>query len=129
MMSRGDPQGIVTTRNGDKVQHQGDSSGPPRRGAQTGALLGSVVGNVPLAAVVVGERDGAAERGSECRDVVDAEGVRWRVYELARPAGPASRAGRGLVFDSDAVVRRVSSYPKEWRDLPPADLLALSRGR
>jgi hypothetical protein len=74
-------------------------------------------------------RRSAERREAERREVVDGGGVRWRVYELARPGDPGRRGGRCLVFDSDAVVRRVATYPAGWHDLPPAELLALSWGR
>ena len=55
--------------------------------------------------------------------IVDHE--EWRVYEL----GPASYDRRGsntLVFESDGVMRRVRSFPANWRTLSIAELLALS---
>lgn len=59
------------------------------------------------------------------RDFVDAEGVRWHVYEM-----PFSdydrRRGLSLIFASDAAVRRVRSYPPNWATLSDEDLQALS---
>lgn len=43
--------------------------------------------------------------------------VQWTVYEVP---------GAALVFESENVVRRVSSYPPDWRSLADADLYALS---
>jgi hypothetical protein len=44
-------------------------------------------------------------------------GVLWTVYEVP---------GAALVFESEAVVRRVSTYPPDWRTIADADLYALS---
>jgi hypothetical protein len=51
------------------------------------------------------------------------DGVRWVVREL----GADQPDGIGcLVFESDAMVRRVRTFPSDWRDLDSIGLLALS---
>ena len=49
----------------------------------------------------------------------------WRVYELG-PAPYDRRGANSLVFESDGVMRRVRSYPENWRELSPEALVALS---
>ena len=60
------------------------------------------------------------------RVVESASGTRWHVREV-----PASRyrSRRCLAFDSGMVIRCVSEYPADWRDLDDAQLLALTRKR
>ena len=60
---------------------------------------------------------------------VDAEHVRWRVVERDARRDPGARAARCLVFDCGEAVRRVWSYPADWRRLPPEALAALSWSR
>jgi hypothetical protein len=62
------------------------------------------------------------------RSFVDpADGSRWTVVERA-PSGEREDApGRSLYFVSDGIFRRVRTYPAGWRDLPDAELAALSR--
>lgn len=59
------------------------------------------------------------------RDFVDADGIRWRVYEM-----PFSdydrRRGLSLIFASDVAVRRVRSYPANWATLSDEALATLS---
>jgi len=53
------------------------------------------------------------------------EGVPWLVFEL--PPGPFDRRSTpSLLFESENTVRRVRSYPTDWRDLPEAALFELS---
>lgn len=53
------------------------------------------------------------------------EGMPWLVYEL--PAAPFDRrSSPSLVFETESTVRRVRSYPGDWRDLSDDDLFALS---
>jgi len=47
----------------------------------------------------------------------------WLVYELLMPY---DRRGPTLVFESENIVRRVRSYPSNWRELPDMELFALS---
>jgi hypothetical protein len=58
--------------------------------------------------------------------VVDRDGVEWSIRELATPQTWA-RAPRCLVLSSRDCVRRVWSYPSEWRDLSSDALLRLGR--
>jgi len=53
--------------------------------------------------------------------------VRWLVYELPPPVFDR-RAAPSLVFESEGTVRRVRSYPAEWRSLTDEALFALSWG-
>jgi hypothetical protein len=39
------------------------------------------------------------------------------------------RAQSSLIFEADDAVRRVRNYPKDWHELPEAELYALSLGR
>ncbi|HTI63569.1 MAG TPA: hypothetical protein VL524_08655 [Gemmatimonadaceae bacterium] len=49
----------------------------------------------------------------------------WRVYEIE--SGPYDRrSGRSLIFESDGVLRRVRSYPTEWRELSDTELMEVS---
>lgn len=50
-------------------------------------------------------------------------GEDWLVYELMMPY---DRRGPTLVFESEDIVRRVRTYPPEWRELADDDLFALS---
>jgi len=67
------------------------------------------------------ETHAAQQSGREI--VVD--NVRWLVYELP-PTPFDRRSGRSLVFESDAAMRRVRTYPGNWRSLSDQALLALS---
>lgn len=49
----------------------------------------------------------------------------WRVYELPAPAYDR-RGANNLIFETDGVMRRVRTYPEDWRDLTAEALLALS---
>jgi hypothetical protein len=53
------------------------------------------------------------------------DGLPWLVYELP-PAPFDRRSTPSLVFESENTVRRVRSYPEEWRRLPDDQLFALS---
>lgn len=44
-------------------------------------------------------------------------GVEWTVYEVP---------GAALVFESEQIVRRIATYPPNWRTLSDAELYALS---
>ena len=50
--------------------------------------------------------------------------VRWLVYEHAPLLD--RRRGLTLVFESDEVMRRVRSFPANWRELSDQQLYALS---
>ena len=58
--------------------------------------------------------------------VVDPDGVEWSVREMATPQTWA-RAPRCLVLSSRDCVRRVWSYPSEWRGLSSDALMQLGR--
>jgi hypothetical protein len=59
---------------------------------------------------------------------IPSDGALWLVYELM--ASPYDRRQSPcLIFESDAVVRRVRDYPTNWRELSDDDLLALSWAR
>ena len=53
----------------------------------------------------------------------DENGTLWRVREVRTANRPAA-----LYFETDDAFRRVTSYPKDWRDLPTGELEILSRG-
>ena len=52
----------------------------------------------------------------------DEHGTLWQVREVQTPNRPAA-----LYFETDVAFRRVTSYPKDWRDLPTDELEILSR--
>lgn len=51
--------------------------------------------------------------------------VPWLVYELP-PDAFDRRSTPSLIFESDEVMRRVRSYPENWRELSDAELIELS---
>ncbi len=53
------------------------------------------------------------------------DGVTWRVYELDRDPYDR-RHSPSLVFETDAVMRKVRGYPAGWRDLTDTELLEIS---
>ena len=57
--------------------------------------------------------------------VIRIEHEEWRVYELP-PAAYDRRGCKTLVFESDGVMRRIRSFPANWRELPVDALVALS---
>jgi hypothetical protein len=57
--------------------------------------------------------------------VITVDHEQWRIYELL-PASYDRRGGNTLVFETEGVIRRVRNYPDNWRELPPAELFALS---
>jgi hypothetical protein len=59
------------------------------------------------------------------REFLDADGARWRVYE--QPVSDYDRRrGTSLIFASEAAVRRVRSFPPDWRSLSDDELARLS---
>ena len=53
------------------------------------------------------------------------DGVSWLVYEV--PAGALERrSAASLVFENEAVIRRVHGFPANWRSLGDQELLAVS---
>jgi hypothetical protein len=68
------------------------------------------------------------ERPRECaRQVIDADGVPWCVWEVVGDTSPGGRGAASLMFDSDTAGRRfrVWEYPPEWRELADEELLAV----
>jgi len=57
---------------------------------------------------------------------VDGTGVSWRVVERGTTEVPGARGPRCLIFLSEAVVRRVWTYPSDWQHLSATDLEALT---
>jgi hypothetical protein len=49
----------------------------------------------------------------------------WRLREMNAGAVPGAHAARCLICESDDVVRRIWSYPDNWRELGDEDLLRL----
>ena len=74
-------------------------------------------------------RECAASQSAPPHVVKDASGTRWRVTEVSGQHVPGARGDACLVFESDTAIRRVWHYPPSWRDLPGADLIAVSWGR
>lgn len=71
-----------------------------------------------------GDRTGAGNEPPS-RVFVDAEGIRWEVFERPHDAFDR-RSGMSLIFVSEGAVRRVRQYPDNWMDLSPDELIALS---
>ena len=77
----------------------------------------------------------AEETGSESRVAAArrksrrfwAEGMFWLVYELT-PSAFDRRSAPSLVFENDAAVRLVRTFPSNWRELSDEYLYALSFG-
>ena len=53
------------------------------------------------------------------------DGLRWLVYEVTIPF---DRRGPSLIFESHDIVRRLRTYPEEWRSLSDAKLAELMGG-
>lgn len=56
----------------------------------------------------------------------DPSGARWSVWERDTRLDPGHRAASCLIFAHEETVRRVWSYPDNWRELSPAELFELS---
>lgn len=65
--------------------------------------------------IVVSENNDSAAHGA--RRLLRIADVLWTVYEVP---------GAALVFESEYFVRRISTYPPDWRTIADADLYALS---
>jgi hypothetical protein len=64
-------------------------------------------------------------RAETARVFYDADGICWHVYE--QPSSEYDRRrGVSLIFASEAAIRRVRTYPADWRTLSDEDLAALS---
>ena len=70
----------------------------------------------------------ANRRSSERAYSEPATGERWCVREAAPSTLPGHEGARCLIFASDMILRRVWTYPADWRRLSPAELVALSWG-
>ena len=57
------------------------------------------------------------------------DGRRWTVCEVEARHLPPGERRRCLIFECDAVVRRVYGYPVDWVELDATALWALSFGR
>jgi hypothetical protein len=57
------------------------------------------------------------------------DGLLWVVREVETENVPGARAGRCLLFESDAVVRRVWEYPADWAERSDAFLRGLVERR
>jgi hypothetical protein len=58
--------------------------------------------------------------------VLEREGRQWMVYEHVRSYD--RRSSPDLVFESDAVVRRLRNFPSSWHALSSDELWALCQG-
>lgn len=59
------------------------------------------------------------------RQLVDALGREWRVYERGGAVGAPAPGRNSLVFDAEGIVRRLWQYPSSWAELSDAALLGL----
>ena len=65
--------------------------------------------------------------GARAERTLMCDGHRWLVYEHTRAFDRRSRPD--LVFESEAVVRRVRNYPTDWLKIDEAKLCEVCRGR
>ena len=72
-----------------------------------------------------GAASSSASASAAERHFVDADGVRWRVFEQAF-SDYDRRRGNSLIFASDGAVRRVRDFPANWASLSDAELAKLS---
>ena len=56
----------------------------------------------------------------------DGDGAYWIVREFEGDSVVANGGGPCLIFSSDTVFRRVRTFPSNWRELGPDELLVLS---
>ena len=73
--------------------------------------------------ITVDQADGISEAVAPIGFTAN-DGVRWMVRELF--ADQAAHGPACLVFESDAMFRRVRTFPPDWRRLDAISLLALS---
>lgn len=52
--------------------------------------------------------------------------TRWRVFEIETAEHPWAHQTRTLIFMSGTAMRRVHSYPPDWRSLSDEELYAVS---
>jgi hypothetical protein len=86
-------------------------------------MVGAVSWSVDTDGHVFPSHGGAADEEYP-HVVVDRGGVEWTVREVPTPQSWA-RAQRCLVLNSRECVRRVWSYPRNWRSLDADSLLRL----
>jgi hypothetical protein len=60
----------------------------------------------------------------DSRRVFDPRGRLWEVFEDSRE----SYAERSLIFQTHGLMRRIRDFPADWREMPDAELAALSDG-
>jgi hypothetical protein len=68
-------------------------------------------------------RGDASKHSSVVRELV-VDGARWSVRESTTAYDRRTRAG--LVFESEAVMRRVRNYPSNWAELSDEQLFLVS---
>ena len=71
------------------------------------------------------DREAAPPQSKPHRMIRDNLGRVWTVREI-EGGGYDRRTSRSLVFERDEVIRRVRTYPDEWRTMSDADLYALT---
>ena len=59
------------------------------------------------------------------RQLVDASGREWHVYERGGRADSPVAGRSSLVFDTEGLVRRLWQYPSSWAELSDDALLGL----
>jgi hypothetical protein len=60
------------------------------------------------------------------RSYIDADGLAWEVREVVGTDVPGARGPSCLVFESAVVIRRVWTFPDDWRQMSTEDLARLS---
>lgn len=62
---------------------------------------------------------------AQIRTFTDEDGVRWKVSE--HPFSDYDRrCGNSLIFESEAAVRRIRTFPADWHSLCQSELTKLS---
>jgi hypothetical protein len=60
---------------------------------------------------------------------LEIDGVLWSVREVDAARVPGARGERCLLFETEGVIRRVWSYPDDWRSVPDETLRFLAERR
>jgi hypothetical protein len=60
---------------------------------------------------------------------LEIDGVLWSVREVDAARVPGARGERCLLFETEGVIRRVWSYPDDWRSVPDETLRILAERR
>jgi len=55
--------------------------------------------------------------------IIKRDGELWRIREASATTVPGAHGARCLICESDYVVRRIWSYPSNWRSLSDDELL------